>query len=173
MSKHLGERLVDYAWDMLTPQEQTQAEAHLRECAECRDQLAQYQALTGQLARAVPAMLKHVPPRVKSGWADVAERVPQLRGRPLRPSKRHSLPGFVTAGLALSTALVILLAVTTQAWLIHPSFTATAPYPTQFGTPVASATFTPERPTAAATPVSYLAPMPAPRPAAIITTVRP
>ena len=50
MSKHLGDTLIDYAWGMLTPQEQAKADAHLRECAGCRAKLAQHQSLTGKLA---------------------------------------------------------------------------------------------------------------------------
>lgn len=172
MSKHLGDKLIDYAWGTLTPQDQAQADAHLRGCADCRAELAQHQALVAKVAETIPAVLPNMPSSVKSGWPAVAARLPHLRAR---VSKRQGLAGFVTAGLAMSTAAMLLIAVMTQAWLIHSPITATAPYPTTFGTPVASATYTPERPTAVATPVVFLypAPLQVRRPAPIVTTARP
>ncbi len=173
MSKHLGDTLIDYAWGMLTPQEQAKADAHLRECADCRAELAQHQSLTSKLARTVPAMLPGTPPRVRAGWAEVAARIPRLRAKNVPAPRRHSLPGFVAVGLAMSTAVMILIAVMTQAWLIHPPMTATAPYPTTHGTPVASATYTPERPTTVATPVVFLYPTPMQVPKPMIATAKP
>jgi anti-sigma factor RsiW len=176
MSKHLSDKLIDYAWGMLTPQDKTRADAHLRECADCRAELAQHQSITGKLAATVPALLtaSRVPPGVRKGWAAIAEHVPQLR-KSTPATRRHGLPGFVAVGLAMSAAVVILVAVMTQAWFITPPMTATAPYPTTLGTPVASATYTPERPTAVATPVVFLYPTPmqAPRPATLVATARP
>jgi anti-sigma factor RsiW len=169
MSKHLGDKLIDYAWDTLTPQERTRADAHLRECATCRTELVQHQALVGRIAKTVPAMLPAVPVRVRSGWADVAARIPQLQTAP----RRHGLPGFVAVGLAMSTAAMLLVAVVAQAWLYQPPLTATAFVASS--TPVASATYTPERPTPIATPVSwmYSAPLQAPRPLPVAATAKP
>jgi anti-sigma factor RsiW len=172
MSKHLGDKLIDYAWGMLTPQEQARADAHLRECADCQQELAQHQSLVGKVSTTVPAMLPVVPSRVRSGWPAVAARLPHLR---TAAPKRQGLPGFIAAGLAMSTAAMILIAVVTQAWLVHPPLTVTAPYPTFSATPIASATYTPERPTAVATPVGFLSapPMQVPRPVAVMATARP
>ena len=171
MSEHLGDKLIDYAWDTLSPQERTRADTHLRECAECRTELAQHQALTRKLARAVPVLAPPVPDSVRGGWADVAARVPRLR--PASTSRRHGLPGFVAVGLAMSTAAMLLVAVVAQAWLYQPPLTATAFVASS--TPVASATYTPERPTPFATPVSwmYSAPLQAPRPLPVAATAKP
>jgi anti-sigma factor RsiW len=169
MSKHLDAKLIDYAWGMLTPQEQSQAEAHLRECADCRTELAQHQALVGKLAQTVPALAPTVPASVRKGWAEVAARIPQLRTAP----RRHGLPGFIAVGVALSTAAMLLVAVMAQAWLYQPPLTATAFVSSS--TPVASATYTPERPTPVATPASWMsvAPLHAPRPLPLAETAQP
>jgi anti-sigma factor RsiW len=171
MSKHLDAKLIDYAWGMLTPQDQSQAEAHLQECADCRTELAQHQALVGKLAQTVPALAPTVPASVRKGWAEVATRIPQLHlaSRP----RRHGLPGFVAVGLAMSAAAAILVAVMAQAWLYQPPLTATAFAASS--TPTASTTFTPERSTPIATPVSwiYSAPLKPPRPLPMAATARP
>jgi anti-sigma factor RsiW len=169
MNKHLGDELIDYAWGILTAQEQANADAHLRECGACRVELAQHQALAQKLAATVPALLPAVPSSVRSGWKDVAARIPQLRTAPRRPG----LPGFVAVGLAMSTAAMLLVAVMAQAWLYQPPLTATAFAASS--TPVASATYTPERPTPVATPVSwmYVAPLHVPRPLPIAVTAQP
>jgi len=173
MSKHLGDKLIDYAWGMLTPQEQASADAHLRECADCRQELTQHQSLVNKLAATIPAMLPAVPTSVRNGWADVAARVSPLR--PASAPRRHGLPGLVAVGLALSSAAMILVTVMAETWLYRPTLTATAFYATHSATPVASATYTPERSTPIATPVSwmYAVPMVAPRPLPAVATARP
>ena len=175
MNKHLGDRLIDYAWGMLAPQEQASAEAHLRECNVCRAELAQHRAITNRLAATVPAMLLNVPQQVRGGWAQVAARVPHLRVV-LPASRQQGLHGFIRAGLAMAAAALLFVVMTTQALLGlgRPSLTVTAYTATQSATPIASATYTPERPATVATPVVFLytPPMQAPRPAAI-TTARP
>ena len=170
MSKHLGDKLIDYAWGMLTPQDQSQAEAHLRECADCRAELEQHQALVGKLARTVPTLAPPVPDSVRGGWADVAARVPQLR--PASASRRHGLPGFVAVGLAMSAAAAVIFAVMAQAWLYQPPLDVTAVVASS--TPTASATYTPERATFA-TPVSwmYVARLPSARPLPVAATAKP
>jgi anti-sigma factor RsiW len=169
MSKHLGDKLIDYAWGTLTAQEQADADAHLRECETCRVELAQHQALTRKLAATVPALLPAVPASVRDGWADVATRISQLRIAP----RRHGLPGFVAVGLAMSAAAMLLVAVMAQAWLYQPPLTATAFVASS--TPVASATYTPESPTPIATPMSwmYSAPLQVPRPLPLAATAKP
>ena len=173
MNKHLGDKLIDYAWDMLTPEERAEADVHLRDCAACRLELAQHQSLVNKLASTVPAMMPVMPPRVREGWPAIAARLPQLR-KATAPT-RHSSPGFIAVGLAMSTAAVLIVAVTVQAWLGlgRPPLTATALYAS--ATPIASATYTPERPTAIATPVSwmYAPPLEAPRPLPVIATAKP
>ncbi len=158
MSKHLGDKLIDYAWGMLTPQEQASVEVHLRECLACRAELAQHQAITHKLAAIVPAMLPDVSPGVRSGWAQVAARVPHLRAKGTSVPQKHGLPGFIGAGLAMATAALLFVVMTAEALLGlgRPSVTATAYSATQSATPVASATLTPERPAAIATPVVFL-----------------
>lgn len=170
MSKHLGNKLIDYAWDTLTPQERAEADTHLCECADCRTELEQHQALTRKLARTVPTLAPPVPDSVRGGWADVAARVPQLR--PASASRRHGLPGFVAVGLAMSAAATILVAVMAQAWLYQPPLDVTAVVASS--TPTASATCTPERATLA-TPVSwmYVARLPSPRPLPVAATAKP
>ncbi len=174
MDKHLGDKLIDYAWSMLTLQERAGVEEHLGECAACRAELAQHQAITGKLAVAVPAMLVSVPPRVRSGWSQVAARVPHLRGQTLATNRR-GLPGFMGAGLAMATAALLLVVMTTQAWLGlgRPPLTATAYSATQSATPGASVTHTPERPTAIATPVVFLYRPPMQATPVALTTARP
>jgi anti-sigma factor RsiW len=169
MNKHLGDKLIDYAWGILTAQEQADADTHLRECEACRVELSQHQALAKKLAATVPALLLAVPASVSNGWADVAARSPQLRTAP----RRHGLPGFVAVGLAMSTAAVLLVAVMAQAWLYQPPLTATAFVSSS--TPVASATYTPEHPTLVATPVSWMSVVPqhAPCPLPIAATAQP
>ena len=171
MSKHLGDKLIDYAWGMLTPQDQSQAEAHLRECADCRTELEQHQALVGKLARTVPTLALPMPDSVRDGWADVVARVPRLR--PASASRHYGLPGFVAVGLAMSAATTVLVAVMAQAWLYQPPLDVTAVVASS--TPTASATYTPERPTPFATPVSwmYSAPLQAPRPLPVAATAKP
>jgi anti-sigma factor RsiW len=171
MSKHLGDKLIDYAWGTLTPQDQSQAEAHLHECADCRTELERHQALVGQLARTVPMLAPPVPDSVRGGWADVAARVPQLR--PASAPRRHGLPGFVAVGLAMSAAAAVLVAVMAQAWLYQPPLDATAFVASS--TPTASATYTPERATRVATPVSwmYVARLQSPRPLPVAATAKP
>jgi len=171
MSKHLGDKLIDYAWGMLAPQEQASLDVHLRECADCRQELAEHQSLVGKVSATIPAMLPTAPVSVRAGWAQVAARVPHLNAHAAR---RHGLPGFIAVGLAMSTAVVILIMTITQAWLVTPPLTMTALAATNSATPIASATYTPEHPTAVATPVVYLyaPPRQAPEPAPV-TTSRP
>ena len=173
MNKHLGDKLIDYAWDMLTPQERAKAEGHLRTCADCRAELGQHQALHSRVAVTIPAMLPMAPPRVRDGWPAIAARLPQLR-KASAPARRGS-PGFIAVGLAMSTAAMLVVAVMVQAWigLGRPPLTATALYAS--ATPVASVTYTPERPTAIATPVSWMiaTPLEAPRPLPVIATAKP
>jgi len=171
MSKHLGDKLIDYAWDTLAPQERAQADTHLRECADCRTELERHQALARKLARIVPMLAPRVPDSVRGGWADVAARVPQLR--PASASRRHGLHGFVAVGLAMSAATAVLVAVMAQAWLYQPPLDATAFVASS--TPTASATYTPERATRIATPVSwmYVTRLPSPRPLPAAATAKP
>jgi anti-sigma factor RsiW len=173
MNKHLGDKLIDYAWDMLTPQERAEADVHLRDCAACRGELAQHQSLVNKLASTVPAMTRVMPTHVREGWPAIAAWVPQLR-KATTPTRRSSR-GFIAVGLAMSAAAVLIVAVMVQAWfgLGRPPFTATALYAS--ATPIASATYTPERPTVVATPVSwmYAPPLEAPRPLPAIATTKP
>jgi anti-sigma factor RsiW len=171
MSIHLGDKLIDYAWGMLTPQEQASLDLHLRECAECRQELTEHQSLVGKLSATIPAKLPSAPASVRAGWPAVAARLPNLR---TPAARRHGLPGAIAAGLAMSTAVVVLVMTIAQAWLATPPLTATAVSVTNSATPIASATYTPERPTAAATPVVSLYPLPmhAPQPD-IVTTAKP
>ena len=173
MNKHLGDKLIDYAWGMLTPEECAEAEGHLRACADCRAELGQHQALHSRVATTIPAMLPVVPPRVRDGWPAIAARLPQLR-KATAPARRGS-PGFIAVGLAMSTAAVLIVAVTVQAWigLGRPPLTVTALYAS--ATPVASATYTPERPTVVATQVNWMVatPLEAPRPLPVIATAKP
>jgi anti-sigma factor RsiW len=173
MNKHLGNKLIDYAWDMLTPEEHAEADDHLRDCAACRLELAQHQSLVNKLASTVPAMMPVMPPRVREGWPAIAARLPQLR-KATTPARRGS-PGFIAVGLAMSTAALLVVAVMVQAWfgLGRPPLTVTALYAS--ATPIASATYTPERPTSVATPVSwmYAPPQEAPRPLPVFATAKP
>jgi anti-sigma factor RsiW len=182
MSKHLGDKLIDYAWDTLTPQERAEVDAHLRDCADCRAELIRHQSLVSQVAAAVPAMLPDVPTHVSAGWLAVAARVPRLRAA--AATKRRGTPGLVAVGLAMSTAVLLFIAVTMQAWLGfgRPPMTVTASYATLSSTPMASATFTPEYTPTAATPVAFLysdgwgtslRAMQAPRPQPVAATARP
>jgi len=173
MNKHLGDKLIDYAWGTLTPEERAEAESHLRACADCRTELEQHQALHNRVAATIPAMLPVVPPRVRDGWLAIAARLPQSR-KAITPTRRSS-PGFIAVGLAMSTAAFLIVAVMVQAWfgLGRPPLTATALYAS--ATPVASVTYTPERPTAVATPMSwmYATPLEAPRPLPVVATAKP
>jgi len=175
MSKHLDEnKLIDYVWETLTAQEHAQADAHLRDCADCRAELARHQAFIGWLAATVPAMLPTVPPRVQTGWPAIAARIPRLRASP--SATRRGSSGLVAVGLAMSAAVLLFVTVTVQAWLGlgRPSLTATAFYAS--ATAVASATCTPEHPPVIATPIAgllYAAPAQAPRPLPMAATARP
>jgi anti-sigma factor RsiW len=173
MNKHLGDKLIDYAWDMLTPEERAEADVHLCDCAACRGELAQHQSLVNKLASTVPAMMATTPTRVREGWPAVAARLTHLR-KATTPTRRSS-PGFIAVGLAMSAAAVLIVAVMVQAWLGlgRPPLTATALYAS--ATPIASATYTPERPTAVATPVSWMVapPLEAPRPLPVLATAKP
>jgi anti-sigma factor RsiW len=182
MSKHLGDRLVDYTWDTLTPRERVEVEAHLRECADCRAELAHHQSLVSRLGSAIPAMLPPVPPRVRAGWPAVAQRIPRLR--PAAASRRRGSAGLVAVGLAMSAAVLLFVAVTAQAWfgLRRPTLTATAVYTSLHATPIASVTTTPEATPTVVTPPRYLysdgwgstlAAMQAPRPQPVVGTARP
>jgi len=174
MSGHLGDKLIDYAWGMMLAQERAQADAHLAGCAECRAELAAHQALVGQMATAIPAMLPAAaPPHVRAGWPAIAARIPYLRASTL--TTRHGSPGLAAVGLAMSVAFLLAVTVTLHAWLElgRPPLTATAFYPSS--TPTASVTYSPERPSPAATPVASLmqaVPIQAPRPLPA-TTARP
>jgi len=151
MIKHLGEnKLIDYAWETLTPQERGEAEAHLRDCADCRAGLAGHQSLVHRLAT-IPAAIPDAPPRVRAGWPQVMARLPHLRAA--SAPKRDGAPGFVGLGLAMSTAALLIVAVTAQAWLgLNQSrLPATALYASY--TPTASVTYSPEYPTAISTPM--------------------
>ncbi len=152
MNEHLGDKLIDYVWDTLTPYERAQAEDHLRDCAGCRAELARHQSLVNQVAAAVPAMLPATPSHVRNGWPEVAARLP---GFGATTSSHHGWPGLIAIGLALSTAMLIIAVIVTQAWLglNHPPLMATVPHPS--ATPIASATYTPEYPTAVATSPMY------------------
>jgi len=171
MSKHLGEKLIDYAWGTLAAKERAQADAHLAGCAECRAELVAHQALVAQVAMAIPAMLPAAPPpHVRAGWPAIAARIPYLRTS--ASTTRHGLPGLAAVGLAMSVAVLLAVTVTLHAWLElgRPPLTATAFYPSS--TPTASVTYSPERPSPAATPVASLmqaAPIQAPRPLPAMT----
>jgi anti-sigma factor RsiW len=173
MNKHIGDKLIYYAWGTLTSEERAEAEGHLHACADCRAELGQHQALHSRVAATIPAMLPVVPPRVRDGWPAIAARLPQLRKATI-PARRGS-PGFIAVGLAMSTAAVLIVAVMVQAWigLGRPPLTVTALYAS--ATPVASATYTPERPTVVATPVSWMVatPLEAPRPLPVVATAKP
>ena len=150
MIKHLDEnKLIDYAWEMLTPQERTEADAHLRDCADCRAGLAGHQSLVHRLAAAIPAMLPAASPRVRAGWPEVMARVPYLHAA----SKRYGSPGLIGLGLAVSAAALLIVVVMAQAWLGlgQSHLTATALYASY--TPTASVTYSPDRPMAISTPV--------------------
>jgi len=174
MDKHLGDKLIDYAWGMMSAQERARADAHLAGCVECRTALAGHQALVSQVATAIPAMLPVTPPpHVRAGWPAIAARIPYLR--PSASTTRHGLPGLAAVGLAMSVAVLLAVTVTVHAWLGlgRPPLTATAFYPSS--TPTASVTYSPERPSPAATPVASLmqaTPIQAPRPLPA-TTARP
>jgi anti-sigma factor RsiW len=150
MSKHLDDKLIDYAWDMLTSQERAEAEAHLRDCADCRAEMAGHQALVQRLAATIPAALPAAPPRVRAGWPQVMARLPHLRAA--SAPRQRGAPGLVGLGLALSTAALLAIVVMAQAWpgLSQSRLTATALYASY--TPTASVTHYPERPTALSTP---------------------
>jgi len=174
MSKHLGDRLIDYAWESLTTQERAQADAHLQECADCRTELGRHQTLVSRVAATIPTMLPAVPSRVQAGWPAIAARIPRLRTS--SAATRRGSPGLVAVGLAVSIAILLAVTVTVQAWLElgRPPLTATAFYTSS--TPTASATHTPERPPVIATPVVSLlqaAPVQAPTPLAVAVTARP
>jgi anti-sigma factor RsiW len=184
MSKHLDEnKLIDYAWDTLTPQESAVADAHLRDCVDCRAKLTRHQSLVSRVAATIPAMLPDVPARVSAGWPAIVARIPRLRVA--RTSKRRGAPGFVAVGLAMSTAVLLFVAVAVQAWWFgfgRPPMTVTASYATLHATPIASATNTPERTPTVATPVGFLysdgwdatlRAMQAPRPQPVVATARP
>ena len=174
MGRHLGDKLIDYAWGTLAEQERAQADAHLAACAECRAELAAHQALVGQVATAIPAMLPAAPPpHVRAGWPAIAAKIPYL-GASTRTA-RHGSPGLAAVGLAMSIAFLLAVTVTLQAWLElgRPPMTATAFYPSS--TPTASATYSPEHLSPQATPATSLvqaAPIHAPRPLPA-TTARP
>lgn len=150
MSKHLGDRLIDYVWDTLAPQERAEVEAHLRDCAECRAELLPHQSLARRLAATIPTALPAAPPRVLSGWLEVMARLPHLRGT--SASKHYGAPGLIGLGLAMSAAALLIIVVMAQAWLglSQSRLTATALY-VSF-TPTASATLWPGYPTAMSTP---------------------
>jgi hypothetical protein len=98
--------------------------------------------------------------------------------------RRRGSPGLVAVGLAMSTTVLLFVAVTVQAWfgLGRPPMTATASYATLRATPIASVTSTPEHTPTVAAPVGYLYPggwgttlsaMQAPRPQPAVATARP
>jgi anti-sigma factor RsiW len=170
MGKHLGDKLIDYAWGMMSAQERAQADAHLAGCAECRAELAGHQTLVSQMATTIPAMLPAAPPRVRAGWPAIAARISYLRTS--APTARHGSPGLAAVGVAVSVAVLLAVTVTLHAWLElgRPPLTATAFYPSS--TPTASVTYSPECPSPAATPVASLmqaAPIQAPRPLPAMT----
>jgi|GEM_PF-5766196 len=72
MKQHFSDDGLAFLENRLTPEARTQAEAHLRDCAECRAQL-------GETRRAIAALndagraLGRVP--MRSGWAAVRQRL--------------------------------------------------------------------------------------------------
>lgn len=174
MSKHLGDKLIDDAWDTLTPGERKGVDDHLRDCADCRIELARHRSLVGRVAATIPAMLPPAPARLSANWPAIAARIAHLHPSP--SVRRRGSPGLVAVGLAISTAALLIVTVTVQAWLGHGWTPITATAFCTSSTPIASATYTPEHPPIFVTPMSRLPwdeggalPMQAPLPLPVVT----
>jgi anti-sigma-K factor RskA len=100
LSHPLRDQLAAYALEALEPDEYRKVEAHLRTCAACRVRLRDYQAVSANLAAALPP--QSPPPRVRAGL------IARLH-RPQRAPSRLGRGGDF-ARLAAGLALVALLA---------------------------------------------------------------
>lgn len=105
----LRSSLGSYLFGALTPAERRDVDAHLAECARCRDELSSYAALPGLLARldleeATGATLLPPPSLLPSVLAAVARE---------REAGRRRLVGWraATAGLAAAATLTGVLAI--------------------------------------------------------------
>jgi anti-sigma factor RsiW len=82
----MRDRLPDLLHGRLTPAEQEVVEAHVRGCADCRDELA--------LLRSLSASLRRVP---RVDVAAVAAAIPAYRRAPVRRSGCSSAPAWSSA----------------------------------------------------------------------------
>jgi anti-sigma-K factor RskA len=99
----IEELLPAYALGATEPEERRQVEAHLVECERCRTNLASYRSVTeGLLYSAIPTR----PPKTLR-----ARLLAQLSKSTELPSWRKTIRELPAAGLALTVAVILLLAV--------------------------------------------------------------
>jgi len=110
---HVTELLPAYALDCLDDEELVQVAEHVAVCAECRAELRAYQAVTDQLALAVP---ETVPPadlkyrlveRIRPSRAGKVSRPRNLWWQQLVGVMQRSAPAWGLAGLVLIVALAL------------------------------------------------------------------
>lgn len=118
------DRLADLEEDLLTPEDAAAAQAHLRDCADCRDRAAQLRA-TRSLLSAMPA---EVMPAVVSARVDAAlAALPSTTIVPLGSRRRGWRAHPTAAGLGAAAAVAALVAaLVVGRTSSHPSSTDTA-----------------------------------------------
>ncbi len=112
MSTHsqISDLLPAYALGILDPQEQIEVEAHLAECAVCREALRSHEEVTAALAFSVPPLIP--PPSLKQHILASVTPDKAPAAAPPTPWWRRWLEGLKPSSIALaaaSTALVFIL----------------------------------------------------------------
>lgn len=112
MSEHI--EAVDYVMDALDPAERSAAEQHIATCEQCRDEVSEFQELTGALGESVPPIAP--PPQLRDRVLAQVGTTPQENVRVLRPHRR-------TRWLAAAAAAVVLAggAATVALWPQPPT----------------------------------------------------
>jgi anti-sigma-K factor RskA len=108
---HVTELLPGYALDCLEAEEALMVASHLTKCAQCREELASYRAVTGQLAMAVPDM--QPPDTLKATILRAIQ--PEIHSQSAKSSFRERWQGFVAffqpiaPAWSLSSAVIIVV----------------------------------------------------------------
>lgn len=81
MRPHDLDQLSAYALGMLDADESARVEAHLRDCADCRDELAELRQASDELDRLPVETFVHDPPQDDRALRRALQRMREERGR--------------------------------------------------------------------------------------------
>jgi len=113
---HVTELLPGYALDCLETEEAVTVARHLAGCAQCREELAVYRTVTGQLTMAVPEVAP--PAHLKTKILRAIQ--PEIRSQPAKSTLREWWQGFISffqpiapAWSLASAVIIVVLGIST------------------------------------------------------------